>query len=795
MYQYKFDSGLSLNVSSIPYFAQLQTEQLPNEEIRILVDTSIPRVVILPYSALFPVRNIKITIVDSTGLAGANNITVQASLGAPNDNINGSPTYFITNNFQATRFELLNTNEWAVINGAAGGGGAPLSISLTYLQLVAAIGANGLVTGQKILLTDYQTAQYIPFSGASPDGIGGEEVNLGVIEPLLLTAISSNEVSLFAESTLFPQDIILYRPIMADRSYEYAAGQGKGCIIFRQDALNNVSRDYDYRNVVFRRWETVVGNGVYLSHQKVVGAAFTDYSPFYNLLQTQDTAVRSPLGAGVLFGYLYQLDNTLIIYDGCLSNYLGLSVASTYNGLLAAVPTGSIFALNDFKADNFNVVVAGGCLGNKINTFQLNRIGISDFSNADLANNLCGSVINNEVVVMSNNVMAVIGTNTCYSIDDNSGSQISNNSNPLATIVANIVSYVQGNTSDNISGNYADEIKFNNCNVKDNYANKINRNTSGRDIDGNIATMIEDNSNAGIIRNNTMSDAIRLNSMSNGSIENNIGVTIYQNTNTGAITNNIVTFITDNLGESTISNNRGTEIKSNNVLNFIDSNNVGVISGNVLGAKEGETSSIIKNVGQEISGNNHYGDIAQNNVLLITGNSSILLNTRGISFNVGFSIQGNIDFDRIDFNNVRRIFENNDVLLIQENSGHVITGCSSFFQITNNAINSIASTSGNEANGIVGCIGLQIANTSLSNGGLNRCNINYITNSTFDASGNNTIFDHTFIDGINNRTIFTTLEMATIGFPSRSIYDAVLAQHYIMLLSSGVLTFPTVITS
>jgi hypothetical protein len=792
MYQYKFDSGLSLNVSSIPYFAQLQTEQLPNEEIRILVDTSIPRVVILPYSALFPVRNIKITIVDSTGLAGANNITVQASLGAPNDNINGSPTYFITNNFQATRFELLNTNEWAVINGAAGGGGAPLSISLTYLQLVAAIGANGLVTGQKILLTDYQTAQYIPFSGASPDGIGGEEVNLGAIEPLLLTAISSNEVSLFAESTLFPQDIILYRPIMADRSYEYAAGQGKGCIIFRQDALKNVSRDYDYRNVVFRRWETVVGNGVYLSYQKVVGAAFTDYSPFYDLLQTQDTIVRSPLAFGIAIQYPYQLDNTLILCAGCLANNLGLSCASTYNGLLAD-PEQNFFALNDFKADIFNVVVAGSIIGNKINIFQLNSIGLSNYANANFSENLCGTVVGNSANSVSGNLVNIIEENNCLEIADNSGASITRNNNAIGLIVSNIVANVNQNTSGYIGGNYADEIQDNNCNVKDNYANKINQNTSGRDIEGNIATNIEDNSNAGIIRNNTMSESIRSNSMFNGSIVNNIGVTIYRNTNLGDITDNIVTRIVDNLGDCNITNNRGTEIVSNNVSTQIAGNNVGYIVGNTLTAQVGSTSSILNNSGRIIKNNIHYGNIEDNNIQIIRGNESSRLDGSGISFNAGYSIEDNIGFAIITNNNENKINGNNGVLQIISNSGFEITSCQDFTQISFNAINSISSTTGNNSNNILGCIGLKIESCVVNNSGLTRCDVKYIVSCTFAPSG--VIYDHTFISGVTNRNITASVEMTTSDIPSQSIYDVVATQHYIMLLSSGVLTFPTAITS
>ncbi len=122
MTQYVFNVGSTLNVTAIPEFANLNTQQLPMEEIRILVDTSIPRTVVLPYSLLFPVRNIKVTVVDITGNAVSSNITVQASSGSPTDVISGASSFVINAAYQAVRFEILNTNQWDVINAGIGGG-------------------------------------------------------------------------------------------------------------------------------------------------------------------------------------------------------------------------------------------------------------------------------------------------------------------------------------------------------------------------------------------------------------------------------------------------------------------------------------------------------------------------------------------------------------------------------------------------------------------------------------------------------------------------------------------------
>lgn len=147
MTQYVFNSGATLNVTSIPEFANLNTQQLPMEEIRILVDTSIARTVILPYSTLFPVRNVKITIVDITGNAATNNVTVQASTGSPNDTIIGSSSFTMNTNYQASRFEVLNTNQWFAVNASGGGGSSGSRTLITDVDFVGSDYTNAALIG------------------------------------------------------------------------------------------------------------------------------------------------------------------------------------------------------------------------------------------------------------------------------------------------------------------------------------------------------------------------------------------------------------------------------------------------------------------------------------------------------------------------------------------------------------------------------------------------------------------------------------------------------------------------
>ena len=674
MTQYTFNTGATLNVSSIPEFANLNTQQLPMEEIRILVDTSIARTVILPYSTLFPVRNVKITIVDITGAASGNNITIQASTGVPNDSINGSPSYLVTSNFGAIRLELLNANEWSVINVGAGGGGSALTVNMTYAQLVAAIGANSLITGQRILLTDYATSYYLQYSGALPSGIGGEEVNVGAVEPLLLTAISSNQISMIAESISNPQDLILYLVSVPDGNYEYASISGKGCIVKRIDRELNISRDYDWRTILFRRWETVIGNGNFWSWTPVAGAAFIDTLCFGSqVVNKSGVNIASPLSLSVAFGIPYWLDNTVIDFVNIILADIGIAFGNTIssNGVGSQIMSGCSIA-NSIGT----IVSISSFSNNRFDNFSSNTI-ISTLADGFTFNTVSQFVLNTIENAQGNNV-AQIQNNICSKIEQNTGSDIKNNNIPTYNITGNISKTISGNT-----------------------------NTG--DIDGNSCYFIEDNSNAGLINGNVCD-------------------IIFSNTNAGNITGNIA-------GDILTNTNNG-----NIVANTISSN----ITGNSC------QGTIQDNTGRSISGNNGTGNIQQNNIININDNTC-----GDIVGNTGSSINDN-----------------------------VITGA-----IQNNIVNFLRSNTETAVSGIDGCSGAYFA-TNVLNGDIYRV-VGNVENCTIE----NPIQVHTFVSEVAVKTISPTASMQSVLPATQSILDQPSNKHYIMLLATGVLTFPTEITN
>ena len=468
------------------------TELLALENIYIIVDSSAgPVSLLLPLTSDLTKRNASIYIQDATGHANINNISISAS---GSDTVNGASSITINTAKGFQWCHITSKTMWSAVAAANGGGGTALQVSMTYAQLIANIGANTLVPGQQILLTDYHTSQYIPYSGTGGGGIGGEAVNVGPTEPLVLTAISNNTLSLVAQSLQHPEDVILYLPSVPDGNYEYAPVSGKGCIIYRRDQKRSIARDYDWRNVVFRRWETVIGNGLYYSYLPVVGAAHIDVNSFNGATTILNTTIKSPLGV-VLEGLptpAYWLDNTVIGHLYIADVILGYSYANTYTPLAADLATSKMIS-NLMSVDSYNVIVAI--------TIEQNIIG---FLGSNSVIGPSGDFFN------SNSVLTFTG-NTFTNAYDNSGNKIQNNT--VRACFRNVFFQIKGNTSaGDISLNDVNEILNNSCTggISQNEGNSIDNN-SNTAITGNVVGIISTNSSgdtisanvASVIKNNT----------------------------------------------------------------------------------------------------------------------------------------------------------------------------------------------------------------------------------------------------------------------------------------------------
>ncbi len=424
-------------------------------------------------------------------------------------------------------------------------------IEMVYSDLIDAIDNDLLIPGQNILLTDYQTVHYIQYSGPSASGIGNEEVNIGATESLLLTAISTNTLNTVATSPAYPQDTIIYYHTMTDREYDYCSSQGKGCIIYRKDNLLNVSRDYDYRSVIFRRWETAPENGLFYSWLPISGSSYIDTLAFGSSIGTiRRVNISSALNISgeddywldnTIFNYFQTLVdiNFCIAYQNTFYGSIGLLAQPLMVEFDANQTAGNIVvqpyvALNYFGDFVNNTIInttegnyalsansVNGCAGNNLTGFFGNTVTTVDGNTGNIiAYNTSITIANNLIDdISANNVTFIFGNTTSSEILSNSGARIENNTVAIG-ISNNVVDLISSNLCQYITGNIADSITANTVSL-------VN-------INGNIATEIDQNSNTGSISFNTVNETISLNG-NIGDINNNTLSKILSVTGTGSI--------------------------------------------------------------------------------------------------------------------------------------------------------------------------------------------------------------------------------------------------------------------
>ena len=642
--------------------------------------------------------------------------------------------------------------------GGGGGGGRQPPIVVNYTTLLTLINTNGLTPGQSYQFA-MTTAHYIQFSGP----LGSEQIHVGTPEQLVVIASSANTLQPQAYSLSYPQDIIYYQAVFADRDYDAVLGQSTGVIYYREDyqfdvSLSN-SRDYDLRNVIFRRWETNSGSGVFDSITDT-GFAYRDSNAFsVGSGLCAGTKISSPGQSAPYIGYPYQLDN-FVMDSSTGKGYMLIkcfAVGSTFlNGCtlfdVAFCINSTIYA----DASSYKGVVFEG---NVIHT-NLEHCEIVELKNSELdgisycnMNRLYNTLIPSGVYyyntinqvdsdftpTVTNNIIGLMAGNTCKEIIDNVSTHIENNNLPGANAI--------------ISTNNVQQITGNTCNA----GNLIG-------IRGNTGAFIVSNSMANFgIYNNTV-QRIQNNTM-RGDIFRNAGYIIDSN-NVSQISYNNVTVISTNttLLVGSINNNTGQSISFNNTRG-------GAISGNVVNRIDTNVNTnssdmpIINNVGYLINENDIDYDISFNLC------NQIYQNTNGgyIRNNQCASISQN--------SNLGRIYENICTLLDRNLSGIGNIFGNTVYYISDNDKNSGGpyDIQWNNGQNITKC---KLTGMLLNN------NIIRVHESTITAQ----IQSHTFVAAVANVLINPTAAMQS-GIQTQSVYDVGTAKLVEMIITSGVISF------
>lgn len=501
-----------------------------------------------------------------------------------NSNITSSVSVNGNKNFVTLEaITYITGNIWlGSTNGGSGGG----ITSVTFAELTSLVNANYLIAGNFYLITDFKMVTYIQYSGG---GVGSEDVYIGSTEPMIVQAVSPVLLSSKISSILFPTDEITWRFNFSDREWDAVAGQSSGIITSRYDTINKLYRDYDWRNIIFYRWETINGSGIYDSITNT-GFGFDFYRPFSQNLgyDNFDIKIGSPLSLNTALGVQYWLDNFVILNNANSNNVtIGYGVTTTQNFGLNKIGyfagqyckgviesnTIQVLVLNDcFEISGNicdyvvqNILANGNINNNNVAGIQSNIIDGNINSNVGLnyENNISarvGSTINNNIVKninanqeftqITDNKGVVISNNEYCQIDQNNVSRIVNNTTSGATslmsIYGNTSFNIQGNTTIlvgvfGISGNNVNIIRNNLFHEIVNFSNNVGNNFTNNSFESagsvnftqNSFSVLENNFfNGQIIYNNFLASIISDNiTPTAGLSSTNPSVTIWDATN------------------------------------------------------------------------------------------------------------------------------------------------------------------------------------------------------------------------------------------------------------------------
>ncbi|KIO75938.1 hypothetical protein TH53_17915 [Pedobacter lusitanus] len=165
-----------------------------------------------------------------------------------------------------------------VIN--ATGGGGPALISVTYEELNTLIETSKLIPEQQYLLSDFQSTFIYGnhFMDEEREAIYfGSEVYSGDIEPLILKALSKNQLYLEGKSTVYQSDEVLYS---IENQKRGILASTKGTLLRRIDKEFNNTANFDYRVTRYKTNGEEPKQALYLTRNCTIDA-FGRYDMVY----------------------------------------------------------------------------------------------------------------------------------------------------------------------------------------------------------------------------------------------------------------------------------------------------------------------------------------------------------------------------------------------------------------------------------------------------------------------------------------------------------------------------------
>jgi hypothetical protein len=256
---------------------------------------------------------------------------------------------------------------------------------VTYEGLLTMVNSSTLVAGRMYIITDYSTVYIQPVTGTV--------ILSAPVEPLCITAASSNRLYPTATSTVNPGDVIYYD--IQNNTSRYAwvnASLSKGVIYRRIDSSGN-DLPYDFKAVMFSR----NGQNFYTFHLDI-GGGF-DYSSSINVYSNRFERSISE-GKYILPDNCFICpDSSVIISNNVIgSNSVSSTIRANFSGNITGVNFSSNvitgYFQNNTVANNFhNNTVSGNVSSNSFaNDFYSNVLN-DNFTQNNVDNGFTGNTV------------------------------------------------------------------------------------------------------------------------------------------------------------------------------------------------------------------------------------------------------------------------------------------------------------------------------------------------------------------------------------------------------------------
>ena len=412
-------------------------------------------------------------------------------------------------------------------------------ISISYDDLLIKVTNSELKPGASYLITDFRTVHHILDNSTSRTG----DVNIGELEPLIVKAVTIDELDKEAISTVYPKDTIYYTINSDIRDIAFYNDGGspvagyKGQIYFRHDTIQNVSTWYDFRNVKFRRW--LVGATAWVSESSYTGNDVVEYNDIlYKCKVTHSGVSTTPDSDST--NWIKWLDKT-VNWSWTSHNFQFYVGDTTISNLTMSNPV-DLFTFGDYYEH-----VKDTSIGRN----DLNYL-IEDYGVETILNNIVFNTTDNIATCLSNTFGELCFNNT---IGNNFKSNTIGNGFNVNTIGdASQFNTIGINLNSNIIGNM------------------FSSNTIGNDFHSNIiGDAFQHNTTRNLFQSNIIGNSFQSNTIGNSFVENTIGNSFYFNTTGNGFSSNTIGlgFSRNTIGYDFKSNIIGINFKFNTIKSYI----------------------------------------------------------------------------------------------------------------------------------------------------------------------------------------------------------------------------------